>query len=138
MHARLLAGLVLAAAAAAQTPTVNFTNFGRPCDGTLTGSLARGPSVQMDVAGAPANAIAILAIGHPATTGIALPGSSCLLLVEPRATMLQLVDARGNSTFHLRLPPIVPLSVDFQEVSLGLLPRGVVAVSTNGVNMTVR
>lgn len=137
----LLAVPFLAAVATAQT-SVSFADFGRPCGGDLAGSLVRGrtgPNVQLDVTRADAGAVAILVLGtHLARVPHPLPGSPCLLLVEPRATMFGTVDRAGSAQFSLPLPPIAPLVVDFQVVTVELARAGREAKSTDGVELRVR
>lgn len=136
----LAVSALLAATAAAQT-SVTFVDFGRPCGGDLSGALVRTPAgaaIQLNVTGAASNALAVLVIGSMATTPHALPGSNCLLLVEPRATHIDSTDARGNARFQLRLPPIVPLVVDFQVATAELSRQGRVVESTDGVELRVR
>ncbi|MBK8098588.1 MAG: hypothetical protein IPK26_15870 [Planctomycetes bacterium] len=131
--------LLLAATAAAQN--YSFSNFGRPCGGDLAGQVVRtqrGAALQWDVTNADAGAVAILVVGHLAATPIALPGSGCLLLVDPRTTLFQQVDGRGHAQFLMALPPVVPLQVQFQAVTVELSRMGRVAESTNGVEFRAR
>lgn len=134
-----LGALLLAATAAAQN--YSFTPFGRPCGGDLAGQVVRtqrGAALQWNVTNADAGAAAILVVGHLAATPVALPGSGCLLLVDPRTTLFQQVDGRGNAQFLMALPPVVPLQVEFQAVTLELSRLGRVAESTNGVEFRAR
>lgn len=136
----LVAGaLLLAGAAVAQThPTCTFTSFGRPCGGDLAGSIVRGPAIQMDVTNAAPASVAILVAGHMAARPHPLPNSNCLLLVDPRLTLVTPVDRHGNASFHLRLPHVTPLDVDFQAVTIALHRNGRTAESTNGVTLQCR
>jgi hypothetical protein len=134
----LATGLLLATAAGAQT--ITFTAFGRPCGGDLDGSAVRaagGAAVRFDVTNAAPNSVAVLVLGHVGRP-LPLPGSDCLLLVEPRATVLQQVDRTGTAAFRFHLPPIAPLSIDFQAVTIALNRNGRTAESTNGVNLSTR
>ncbi len=139
----LAAAAVLAVAAVAQTrPTYSFTSFGRPCGGDLAGSLNTTravPAIQMDVTNAAPSSFAILVAGHQAARPHSLPGSNCLLLVDPRITLVGSVDARGNATFLLSLPRIpTPWSIDFQAVTIALNRNGRTAESTDGVTVSAR
>jgi hypothetical protein len=132
--------IVLAGAAVAQT-AVNFTPFGRPCGGDLAGSLVRtgtGPVVRFDVANAAPNSIAVMVIGQQLPVALPLPNSNCGLLVQPRATLLAQVDGNGAAAFRFPLPPIAPISLDFQAVTIALNRNGRTAESTNGVTLNVR
>ena len=136
----LSAPLLLAATALAQTG-IAFTPFGRPCGCDLAGSAVRtatGPVLRFDVTNAAPSSIAVLVLGQLAGTPFPLPGTNCLLLVQPRATLLQQVDVNGAAAFRFPLPPIAPLSVDFQAVTIALSRNGRTAESSNGVNLTVR
>ncbi|MFO1053417.1 MAG: hypothetical protein U1F36_14490 [Planctomycetota bacterium] len=130
-----LVSLALCAGAAiAQTAT--FTNFGRPCGGDLNGSQVRGPAVQMDVTNAAPGSYAILCVGQQQRP-VALPGSNCYLVVNPRITLNTQVDRAGNASFLLRLPNM-PINVDMQVVTVALSRNGRTAESTNGVNLVWR
>jgi hypothetical protein len=133
----LAAGILMSVAANAQT--VTFTSFGRPCGGDLNGSQVRtatGTTVRFDVTNAAPNSVAVLVLGHQSRP-LPLPGSNCTLLVDPRATVLQQVDRTGAAAFRFQLPPIAPLSIDFQAVTIALNRNGRTAESTNGVNLAV-
>jgi hypothetical protein len=136
MQARLLTPLLLAASTLAQTYTL--TNFGTPCAGALQGqivTLPAGTGLRLGVHNAPANAFAILVAGHPQPGPIALPGTQCVLLVDPRFTMAALTNSNGNVQFAFRIPPVLPISVDFQTIVLGFTTTGLIAGSTNGVHL---
>lgn len=127
----LLAGTVLG-------QNCTFTNFGRPCGGAMAGSLVRGPAIRMAVTGAMPGEAALLVVGHAMSTPLPLPGSNCLLLVQPRVVLQGSTDRAGAANFVMRLPPIVPLNVDFQCVVVDITRTGRVAESTNGVNLVCR
>ena len=96
MKALLLASALLAASATAQCA---LSDFGRPCGGDLTGSFVRTPrgaGLSFQVTGAMPDALAILVLGHQARTPHPLPGSQCLLLLDPRHTMLARTSPRGG------------------------------------------
>jgi hypothetical protein len=140
MQTFLLAATLLAAAATSQA-TCTFTNFGRPCGGDLAGSVVRGPAgavVVMDVANATPNAFCFLTVGPLAATPITLPGSACLLLVQPRAYLFGQTDRAGSAGFRINLPRITPLVVEFQAVTAEPTRGGRVVESTNGVQMACR
>lgn len=136
----LIAAVLASTAALAQAPTCTFTDFGRPCGGDLAGQVVRttnGAGVRLDVTGATPLSFAVLAAGQQARP-IALPGSNCLLLVDPRITVLQQVDRTGATAFRFHLPPIAPLNVDFQAVTIALSRSGRMAESTDGVTLNCR
>lgn len=114
-----------------------FTTFTRPCGSDLAGAVVRGPAVQWNVTNAAPASYAVLAIGQQARP-MPLPGTDCLLVVNPRVMLVQPVDSRGNSTFLLRLPPITGLSLDFQAVTVAVNRRGRFAESTNAITMACR
>lgn len=133
----LLASCLLSLTAVAQTYTVS--NFGAACSGAIHGQVVQAPAgtgLRVGATGTRPNAHAVLVVGHQAPSPIQLPGSQCQLLVQPRFTMLGMTDANGVVRFSLRLPPIVPITVDFQVVVIGLSPtQGRVAVSTDGLRL---
>ena len=132
----LLAALCLTASTA--IAQVSFTNFGRPCGGTLTGSLGpRTGTIAMDVSNAAPGAACVLVIG-PLMRPQPLPNSLCDLLVDPRITLVGTIDAQGNASFRMPLPGVTPLTVDFQAVIVGITRRGRMAESTNRVEMQSR
>ena len=119
--------LLLAATTVAQNCT--FTNFGRPCGGDLAGSLVRGPAIRMAVTNAAPSSVAVLVVGQTAARPHPLPGSNCLLLVDPRITFAQPVGPRGNTEFLMRLPNVRALDVDFQVVTVASSRNGRTAES---------
>jgi hypothetical protein len=135
----ILAGVVLATAASAQTCV--FASFIRPCGADLAGQQVRSPAgsaVRFDVTNAAPNCFAVMVVGQEMARGIQLPGSNCLLVVQPRATLVQQVDAAGATSFRFHLPPISPIDLDFQVVTVALSRNGRTAESTNGVGMRCR
>lgn len=131
----IVAGLLLASASIAQTCV--FTNFGRPCGGTLTGALVRGPALQFDVAQASAGAHAVLVVGQQQRPA-PLPGSMCPLLVNPRILLHSQIDRAGNARWTVRVPN-QRIDVDLQVVTLESGRNGArIAESTNGVNLVCR
>lgn len=136
MLTKLLCASVLAAAASAQTYTL--TSFGTSCGGTLQGQVVssrQGDVLRLGVAGATPNTIAVLAIGGLATTPHPLPGSNCLLLVDPRGTQISLTDGRGHAQFQLRLPPVVPITVHLQAATVDFTRLGRAVETTNGLRL---
>jgi hypothetical protein len=118
-----------------------FSSFARPCGGDLAGQQVRstsGSTVRFDVTNAAPNSYAVLVVGQEMLRGLQLPGSTCLLLVQPRATAILQVDASGAAAFRFGLPPISPLDLDFQAVTVALNRNGRTAESTNGVSMRCR
>jgi hypothetical protein len=137
--ATLLAALCLTASTA--LAQVTFTSLGRPCGGTLTGSVERttnGPTILMDVSNAAPGAACVLVIGPALRVAQPLPNSLCDLLVDPRITLVGTVDAQGNTTFRMPLPTVTPLTVDFQAVTVGITRRGRMADATNAERMQSR
>ena len=136
MHTKLISTLLLAASSIAQTYTL--TNIGTPCAGGMLGqvvTLPAGTGLRLGVQNAPANAFAILAVGHPQPGPVSLPGTQCVLLVDPRFTMATLTNSNGNAQFAFRVPPVLPITIDLQTVVLGFTTTGVVAGPTNGVRL---
>lgn len=138
MKLTLIASLLLSVSAAAQTYTLS--SFGTQCGGDLQGQVVTAPAgsaMQLGVTGARPNAHAILVIGHQFTTPVPLPGSQCLLLVDPRGTMLTTTTATGTAHFVFHVPPVVPITIDFQAVIVSHSHHhGLVAESTDGVRLT--
>ncbi|MBL8723745.1 MAG: hypothetical protein JNK49_06840 [Planctomycetes bacterium] len=135
----LLISALLAVPAVAQTWTLS--DFGRPCGGDLSGQVVaspRGVGLRFAVTGATPNAVAVLALGQLAPTPIQLPGSQCLLLVDPRHTLFATTDAQGQAGFQLSLPNIAPISIEFQAVVIELTRAGRLAESTDGVRLVGR
>lgn len=128
--------LCLAATAASQTYTL--TDFGTQCGGDLQGQIVTAPGgtgIRLGVTGAHRNTITVLVIGHPQAAPVQLPGSACLLLVDPRAMLHELTSPSGTAGFGFRLPPIVPITIDFQAVIVGHAASGRVFESTDGVHL---
>ncbi|MGE3174994.1 MAG: hypothetical protein AB7O97_20365 [Planctomycetota bacterium] len=120
--------------------TCTFTSFGRPCGGDLAGQQVRTPAgqtIRFDVTNAAPGAIAVMVIGGQ-QRGVQLPGSNCLLLVNPRGTQLAQVDRGGDVAFRFPIPARLPVQADFQVVTIGLSRSGRIAESTNGVNLVCR
>jgi len=136
MRTLLIALAATATAASAQTYTL--TSFGRPCPGTLQGQVVttpQGRALRLAVSGAAADELALLVLGHQAATPHPLPNTNCLLLVDPRATMLSMTDAAGNASFATRLPPIVPITIDFQAGTVDFTRVGRAVETTNGIRL---
>lgn len=133
MKSFLLAVSLFAAAASAQTWTV--TSRGPQCGGLLRGQVVQAPQgtgLRLGVGNAAPSALAVLAIGMPQTTPVALPGSNCELYVDPRASMLSMTDANGQASFALRLPASrVPVTFYLQAVVVEAVRPGRIASSTN-------
>ncbi len=135
----LLLSALLASPIAAQTWTLS--DFGRPCGGDLAGQVLatpRGVALRFAVSGAMPNAIAVLAVGHLAPAPIQLPGSQCLLLVDPRHTFLGTTDGQGQASFQMSLPNVAPITLEFQAVVVELTRAGRLAESTDGVRLVGR
>jgi len=135
----ILLSSLLAATAAAQTYTV--TDFGPQCGGDLHAQIVMGHHTGHDllfgVTGARANALAVLVLGHHFAAPVQLPGSQCLLLVDPRGTMLTTTTATGTAHFAFHVPPVVPITIDFQAVIVSHSHHhGLVAESSDGVRLT--
>ena len=139
LFASLLATATATATAAAQTYTLS--DFGSQCGGDLHGQVLTshhtGTDLLLGITGAAPQALAILVIGHHAATPIHLPGSQCLLLVDPQGTMLTTTTAAGSAHFVFHVPPVVPITIDFQAVIVThSTAHGLVAGSTDGVHLT--
>ena len=136
MKTLLIASLLLAAAASAQTYTV--TPFDAPCGARLGGQVtttAAGTAMHLGVTHAHPNALAVLVIGHQHTTPVPLPGSPCFLLVDPRVTQFAVTSATGSARFGFRVPPVLPITIDFQVVVARHIGH-LVAEATNGIRLT--
>jgi hypothetical protein len=138
MKTFLLASFLVTATAAAQSYTL--TGFGSHCGGDLHAQIVAGHPTGHDllfaVNGARPNALAVLGIGHQLAAPVHLPGQ-CLLLVEPLDTMLTTTSPGGTAHFAFHLPPVVPISIDFQAVIVGHSHHhGLVVESTDGVRLT--
>ncbi len=137
----VLTALCLAAALSAQSRTVTFTPFGVACGADLAASLVRaaaGATVRVDLTNAAPGSVAVLVAGQQVPNPTPLPNSNCGLLVQPRATFVAVVDAVGAAAFRFVLPPISPLSLDFQAVTIALLRNGRTAESSNGIHLSVQ
>lgn len=141
MKTSLIAFLALTAAVSAQTYTL--TDFGPQCGSdlhaqVLTGHHNHSADLNLHVTGAAPHALAILVIGlHHLATPVHLPGSQCLLLVDPLGTMLTMTTATGSAAFGFHVPPALPITIYFQAVIVGHSPHhGLVAESSDGVRLT--
>ncbi len=135
----LVAALSLATIADAQACA--FTLFGRPCGGDLAGQQVTTPTrstIRFDGQNLAPGAVAILVFAPQATRGVQLPGSNCTLLVQPGHTVLGQVDAAGACTFGFPIPARLPITADFQLVTIGFTRNGRIAESTNGVHLACR
>jgi len=131
--------LSLAAASSAQT--CSFTLFGRPCGGDLAGQQVTTPTasgIRFDGSHLAPGAVAILVLGQQAAQGIQLPGSNCLLVVQPGNTVLGQADRTGACLFRFPIPARLPIAADFQVVTIGFTRNGRIAESTNGVHLVCR
>ncbi len=133
--------LLLTTAAAAQGTTMSFSSFGTACGATLTGTVLRTTTAavaRLDVTNALAGAPAILVAGGPALAPSPLPNSTCTLLVNPRVTTFVVLDAVGSAAFRFQIPPIVPISVDFQALIYTPTRAGRMVESSNGTRFTAQ
>jgi hypothetical protein len=131
--------LLLTAVAGAQT--CNFQLFGRPCGGNLAGQQVTTPTAQgirFDGSGLAPGAIAILVLGQQAAAPIALPGSTCQLLVQHSNTVVAQADRTNAVMFRFPMPARLPITADFQIVTIGFTRNGRIAESTNGVTIACR
>lgn len=122
-------------------PTVSFTAFGPSCDGTLSGQMIttpRGNAVQLDIAGATANAFGFLMFGAQLTAPVALPGSQCQLLVENRFGGFSVLDANGDGHRVLGVPGRPPVDINFQVLTLDFSGPTLALGSTNGLNLLIQ
>ncbi|GAB4137263.1 MAG: hypothetical protein Fur0037_02260 [Planctomycetota bacterium] len=124
-----------------QQPSVTFTQFGPSCGGTLAGQMRatpRGPVLQLDVTGGAPNALALLVLGDALTTPIALPSSTCQVLVGPHFGGVSHLDANGDGTRVLDIRMRPPVDIDFQMVTLDLAGSTLALASTNGLNLVIQ
>lgn len=125
--------------------TVTWTANGPQCLGSLTGTDSQANGVltlNLAVAGAPANGFGILVGGLPAATPVPLPFGTCQLLVDPAGPGGGLrsfvTDANGGAAFVYRLRAIA-FQIDFQAVTFGFGPNNTSLLgSTNALNMTAQ
>ena len=138
MKATILATLFLTAAAAAQT--YNLQEIGQPCRADLRGQLVQTPQgngIRFGVRTPLDNSLAVLVIGRRAPAPINLPGPTpCQLFVEPRATMLTMTNGRGNASFLVRIPPVLPIQLLFQSVVVDATPAGRLVASSDVIRLT--
>jgi hypothetical protein len=119
-------------------PVVTFTAFGPSCTGTLSGQTAttpRGPAIQLDVAGGPANGFGVLVAGAVLATPINLPNSQCQLLVGRHLVSFLRFDGSGAASERLRTPVRVPFDLDFQVVTVDHSGPTAALGSTNGLHV---
>jgi hypothetical protein len=139
MKTSVLGTFLLASTLTAQT--YSLQDFGRQCGGDLQGTVVTTPNgtgLRLAVTGAMPNAIAILVVGHPQPAPVQLPGSNCTLLVDPRVTLLAMTDAQGQAGFTFRVPPVLPIRIDFQVAVADFVRGGRVVESTDGVRLLGR
>jgi hypothetical protein len=125
--------------------TVTWTATGPQCLGSLSGTDTQANGVltlNLAVAGAPANGFGILLGGAPATSPVPLPFGACQLLIDPAGRgggMRSFVtDANGAATFVYRVRAIA-FTIDFQAVTFGFGPNNTSLLgSTNALNMTAQ
>jgi hypothetical protein len=93
---------------------------------TVAGSINAGETITVDVTGAPANALTVLAIGDAGTTSIPIPGSTLTLGVENFIVLpIGIADASGNASISVTIPAEIPAGViqdhtfTVQAVSVG-------------------
>ncbi len=135
MFAKLLP-LLLGATLAAQTYTL--TPFGTSCGADLQGQVVQGPQgagLRVGVTNAPPGAVAVLVLGGLAAVPQPLPGSTCTLLVNPRVTNLSTTNRNGNAAFFLRLPPVLPITIHMQAVTIDATRAGRSFEATGGLRL---
>ncbi|MBK9387785.1 MAG: hypothetical protein IPN34_23460 [Planctomycetes bacterium] len=123
------------------TPTCTWTTVSRPCGANLAGTAAPatgGVRIQLDLTGAPANALGVLTVGALLPAPAPLPFSTCNLLVDPRIALGLVTDVSGAASvpfgIHARLGG---LDVNFQAVVLGFDPANApIIVASNTENLT--
>ncbi|MBM4062973.1 MAG: hypothetical protein FJ265_18040 [Planctomycetes bacterium] len=127
------------------TVTVTWTSYGPQCLGSLTGTDSQQNGVltlNLALAGAPANGFGILVGGVPATTPVPLPFGTCQLLVDPNGAggglRSFLTDASGAAAFVYRLRAVA-FTMDFQAITFGFdVNNNSVLGSSNALNMTAQ
>jgi hypothetical protein len=132
--------LFLSAFTSAQTCV--FTNYGRSCGATLSGQQVRSGSTavaaEITMSNAAPLSLAILVMGQRARP-VALPASSCDLLVAPRTTLSAPVSLRGAASWILRIPVrVLPLVLDLQAVTIDLSRSTLAIAASNGLNLACR
>jgi hypothetical protein len=128
-------------AATAEAQVYSLSDFGRQCGGDLTGQVVQTPqgvTMRLGVSSAIPNAVAVLVLGSRAPAPIALPNSACLLLVDPRATMLTQTNGLGMASFAVPVPSVLPLHLLFQVVVADFSAAGRTVTSTDGVMLRGR
>jgi hypothetical protein len=139
-HASYEGSLVVVFHGTVTPPTITFTAFGPSCTGTLSGQTVttpRGPGIELDVAGGPANGFGVLlAAGAPLTTPMPIPNSQCTLLIARHMPVGFLrLDATGAGSDRTRLPNRLPLDVYFQVVTVDHSSTTPAIGSTNGLHV---
>ncbi|MBL8899647.1 MAG: hypothetical protein JNM84_18595 [Planctomycetes bacterium] len=123
------------------TPTCTWTTVSRPCGANLVGTAnpaTGGVRIQLDVTGAPANALGVLVVGALLPAPTPLPFSRCDLLVDPRIALGLVTDANGAATVPFGIhAQLAGLDVNFQAVVLGFDPANApTIVASNTENLT--
>ncbi len=118
-------------------PRCTFTNFGRECGGRLDGVLPgpTGSRFALDLTNAAPRAIAVLVIGPRMRTPIPLPGSHCVLHVDPIITLSGQTNGQGEKSWTFPSVAVAPtIHVSFQAVTLDLNGTPMLA-SSNGTTL---
>ena len=113
-----------------------ITAFGPECGGKMTGtaSTRSGVSISLRIAGAAKNSIGVLVIGKKLTSPVTLPGSTCTLAVDPKATRAFRTDSMGNARSGL-FSRSGNFEVDAQSITLEISSGGAKLASTNSLNI---
>jgi hypothetical protein len=123
------------------TPTCTWTTVSRSCGASLAGTanpVTGGVRIQLDVTGAPANALGVLVVGALLPAPTPLPFSTCDLVVDPRIALGLLTDANGAASVPFGIHAnLAGLDVNFQAVVLGFDPANApTIVASNTENLT--
>lgn len=126
------------------TPPVTYsctvTPFGAECAGKLEG--ASNPStthrvIKLSLTKGFPDAVGVMVIGKTKISA-ALPGTSCLLLVDPTIMSVFQTNAKGERTQYLRAPLNSTGSLFVQDVLLKLDAKGATFGSSNGLEIVCK
>jgi hypothetical protein len=122
-------------------PTCTWTTLSRPCGAQLAGTAnpaTGGVRIQLDVSGAPANALGLMVVGSALPAPAPLPFGTCDLFVDPRIALGFLTDASGAAALPFGIHAnLSGLDVNFQALVLGFDPANQPAlVASNTENLS--
>jgi hypothetical protein len=118
-------------------PFWSFHHFGAECGGRLRGVLP-GPSgsqFALDLTDAAPHVPALLAIGPRMRTPVQLPGSHCLLHINPLVAVAQQTNAQGRAHWTFPLVSVMPVpTISFQVVTIDVNSLPILR-SSNGATL---